>query len=199
LCSKGNQACAFAKMGYAGYSPGNQVADKLTPLEQAMRALPLDKAAETLELIEKLTRNVVRNPAEDKFRHIKLTNPKIAAAITDVPFAVDILKEMGWVEDGEGLALPASVRLAHEKEVVAIIDVKDFYKKEQEAQKRREAQARKAALDPEKEALFKKMEEDRKEKEAEGPVTKGSKAQNIGGGGKVVTAADLGIGASGGG
>eukprot|EP00930_Biecheleria_cincta_P011179 TRINITY_DN11375_c0_g2_i1.p1 TRINITY_DN11375_c0_g2~~TRINITY_DN11375_c0_g2_i1.p1 ORF type:complete len:105 (+),score=15.09 TRINITY_DN11375_c0_g2_i1:122-436(+) len=82
-------------MGYAGYSPGNQVADKLTPLQQALRALPLDKAADTLELIEKLTRNVVRNPAEDKFRHIKLTNPKIAAVITDVPFAVDILKEMG--------------------------------------------------------------------------------------------------------
>eukprot|EP00930_Biecheleria_cincta_P011178 TRINITY_DN11375_c0_g1_i2.p2 TRINITY_DN11375_c0_g1~~TRINITY_DN11375_c0_g1_i2.p2 ORF type:complete len:197 (+),score=58.26 TRINITY_DN11375_c0_g1_i2:32-622(+) len=191
--------CLFAKMGYAGYSPGNQVADKLTPLEQALRAVPLGKAAETLELIEKLTRNVVRNPAEDKFRHIKLTNPKIAATISDVPFAVDILEEMGWVEEGEGLQLPASVRLAHEKEVVAIIDAKDFYTKEQEAQKRREAQARKAALDPEREALLKKMEEDRREKEAEGPVTKGSKAQSVGSGEKVVTAADLGIGASGGG
>lgn len=185
-------------MGYAGYSPGNQVAEKLSPLQQALRALPLDKAAETLELIEKLTRNVVRNPAEDKFRHIKLTNPKIAAVITHVPFAVDILKEMGWVEEGEGLELPASVRLAHEKEVISIIDVKDFYKKEQVTQKSREAQARKTALDPEKEALLKKMEADRKEKDAEGPVTRGSKAQSLGGG-QVVTAADLGIGASGGG
>merc|ERR1719361_398945 len=110
-------------MGYAGYAPGNRVADKLTPLQQALRALPLHQAMETLDIIEKLTRNVVRNPKEDKFRKIKLSNPKIAAAITDVPFAVDILREMGWVEIPDGLVLPASVRLAHETEVVAIIDV----------------------------------------------------------------------------
>merc|ERR1719414_1095195 len=113
-------------MGYAGYAPGNQIADKLSPLQQALRALPLEQAQETLELIEKLTRNVVRNPAEEKFRRIKLLNPKIAAAITEVPFAVDALKEMGWAEDGDGLSLPPSVRLLHEREVVGIIDAKEY-------------------------------------------------------------------------
>mmetsp|Transcript_90422 Transcript_90422/g.161094 ORF Transcript_90422/g.161094 Transcript_90422/m.161094 type:complete len:187 (-) Transcript_90422:229-789(-) len=186
-------------MGYAGYSPGNQVADKLTPLQQALRALPLSQATETLDIIEKLTRNVTRNPTEDKFRKIKLSNPKIAAAITDVPYAVDILKEMGWVEDPEGLVLPASVRLAHETEVVGIIDARDFYKKEAEAQKRREAMARKLADDPEKEALLKKAEMDRKEKEAEGPVLHGSKAKKLGDGSNIMTAGDLGIGKSSGG
>mmetsp|Transcript_65477 Transcript_65477/g.203039 ORF Transcript_65477/g.203039 Transcript_65477/m.203039 type:complete len:186 (+) Transcript_65477:82-639(+) len=185
-------------MGYAGYSPGNKIADKLTPLQQALRALPLDKAQETLELIEKLTRNVVRNPGEEKFRRIKLSNPKISAAITEVPFAVDALKEMGWVEDGDGLALPPSVRLVHEKDVVAIIDAKDFYKKEEENERRRQVAARKAPS-TEKEALMQQMEADRKEKDAEGPVTQGSKAQKLGDGPNIMRAGDVGIGKSAGG
>jgi hypothetical protein len=186
-------------MGYAGYSPGNQIADKLTPLQQALRALPLAKAAETLELIDKLTRNVVRNPAEEKFRHIKLTNPKIAAAITDVEFAVDALKEMGWVDDEDGsLTLPSSVRLAHEVEVLALIDAKDYYKKEAENEKRRQMRSSKAA-DPEKQALLKKLEADRLEKAAEGPVTKSSVAQKLGEGPNILRAGDIGIGKNGGG
>mmetsp|Transcript_87663 Transcript_87663/g.272654 ORF Transcript_87663/g.272654 Transcript_87663/m.272654 type:complete len:186 (+) Transcript_87663:83-640(+) len=185
-------------MGYAGYSPGNKIADKLTPLQQALRALPLDKAQETLELIEKLTRNVVRNPGEEKFRRIKLSNPKISAAITEVPFAVDALKEMGWVEDGDGLALPPTVRLVHEKDVVAIIDAKDFYKKEEENERRRQAAARKAP-NAEKDALMKQMEADRKEKDAEGPVTQASVAKELGDGPNIMRAGDVGIGKSAGG
>jgi len=185
-------------MGYAGYAPGNTVADKLTPLQQALRALPLDKAQETLELIEKLTRNVVRNPAEEKFRRIKLSNPKIAAAITEVPFAVDVLREMGWAEDADGLVLPPDVRLVHEREVVGIIDAKDHFKKEEENERRRQAAARKAP-DAAKEALMKQMEADRKEKDAEGPVTRGSVAQKLGDGPNIVRAGDVGIGKSAGG
>mmetsp|Transcript_13038 Transcript_13038/g.35785 ORF Transcript_13038/g.35785 Transcript_13038/m.35785 type:complete len:186 (-) Transcript_13038:212-769(-) len=185
-------------MGYAGYSPGNTVADKLTPLQQALRALPLDKAQETLELIDKLTRNIVRNPTEEKFRRIKLTNPKIAAAITEVPFAVDVLKEMGWVEDGDGLALPPDVRLLHEQEVIGIIDAKDYFKKEEENERRRQVAARKAP-DADKEALMKQMEVDRKEKDAEGPVTHGSVAKKLGDGPNIMRAGDLGIGKSAGG
>mmetsp|Transcript_27037 Transcript_27037/g.81474 ORF Transcript_27037/g.81474 Transcript_27037/m.81474 type:complete len:186 (-) Transcript_27037:93-650(-) len=185
-------------MGYAGYSPGNKIADKLTPLQQALRALPLDRAQETLELIDKLTRNVVRNPGEEKFRRIKLSNPKISAAITEVPFAVDALKEMGWVEDGDGLALPPTVRLVHEKDVVAIIDAKDFYKKEEENERRRQAAARKAP-NAEKDALMKQMEADRKEKDAEGPVTQASVAQKLGDGPNIMRAGDVGIGKSAGG
>jgi len=42
------------------------------------------------------------------------------------------MKEMGWVveesPDGECLVLPPSVRFVHEREVIAIIDAKDYYK-----------------------------------------------------------------------
>eukprot|EP00933_Yihiella_yeosuensis_P039976 TRINITY_DN3417_c6_g1_i1.p2 TRINITY_DN3417_c6_g1~~TRINITY_DN3417_c6_g1_i1.p2 ORF type:complete len:186 (+),score=61.09 TRINITY_DN3417_c6_g1_i1:74-631(+) len=185
-------------MGYAGYSPGMKVAESLTPLEQALRSLPLDKALESLELIEKLTRNVVRNPTDDKFRRIKLGNPKIAAAITDVTGAVDLLNVMGWVQEGEELTLPSAVTLAHEKEVIGIIDAKDWYKKEEEKEKRRQMAARKD-FDADKQALKDKMEQDRKEKAAEGPVTRGSVAKKLGDGPNIMRAADLGIGQNSGG
>merc|ERR550514_1882529 len=103
-------------MGYAGYAPGDQNRTvTLSPLEKALRGMPLEKAMEALEIMEKLVRNVVRNPNEDKFRRIKLSNPKIAAAITNVPGAVDALKVMGWIETPDGLALPMSVSFAEEK------------------------------------------------------------------------------------
>merc|ERR1712046_173755 len=100
--------------GYAGYAPGanSRVADRRTPLEEALRSLPVDKAMETLELIEKLTRNVVRSPDEEKFTHVKFSNPKIAATVRDVSNAISLMKEMGWQEEPEGLALPPSIRFA---------------------------------------------------------------------------------------
>ena len=84
----------FDTMGYAGYAPGanSRMPDKLTPLQQAMRQLPLEQAAETLAIIEKLTRNVVRNPSEDKFRKINLTNAKIIQVIVQVPNAIELSK-----------------------------------------------------------------------------------------------------------
>jgi len=184
-------------MGYAGYAPGNKVADALTPLQQALRSLPLDKALETLELLEKITRNVVRNPGEEKFRSIKLTNAKIAEAVADAPAMVDVLQEMGWVKEDEVLVLPPSVRLAHEVHVVGLIDTKDYYKKEIENDKRN--QSRTAKMSDENKDQLKKAELDRKEKDAEGPVTQGSIAKKLGDGPNIMRAGDVGIGKSAGG
>merc|ERR550532_1607602 len=110
---------------------------------------------------------------------------------------------MGWISkeiEGEGrvLELPSSLRFRHESEVIAIIDAKDYYKKEAEHEMRRQARARKDKSADE-EAMQKQIEADRKEKEAEGPVTRASVAKEIGGGAHVVSAKDLGIGQSRGG
>lgn len=186
-------------MGYAGYAPGanSKMAEKATPLQQALKSLPLEQAQDTLEILEKLIRNIVRNPTEEKFRTIKLQNPKIAAAITNVPGAVEILTEMGFQSDGENMVLPGDKRLAHETEVVGIIESKDHYKKEEEIERKRAMRARKE-VDSEAQALKEKLELDRKEKEADGPVTQSSKRQDLGEG-KKVTAGDIGIGKSSGG
>mmetsp|Transcript_9265 Transcript_9265/g.23873 ORF Transcript_9265/g.23873 Transcript_9265/m.23873 type:complete len:234 (+) Transcript_9265:62-763(+) len=96
-------------------------------LKDALCALPAANAPVTLDLIEKLTQNVARNPTDEKFRRIKLSNPKIGAAITNVPGAVDALKLLGWVEAPDGLALPESVRFDLGMEVVTIIEAKEHF------------------------------------------------------------------------
>jgi len=94
--------------------------------------------------------------------------------------------------------LPPSVRFVHEREVIAIIDAKDYYKSELEADRRRQIAARKAP-DAQKEQLMRQMEADRKEKDAEGPITQGSKAQSLGNGPNIMRASDIGIGQAAGG
>jgi hypothetical protein len=186
-------------MGYAGYAPGanSRMADKLTPLQEALRQLPLEQALETLAIIEKLTRNVVRNPGETKFRKINLTNEKIKKVIADVPNAIELFKEMGWVQEGEALELPDGVRLAHEVHVVGIIEAQDYYKTQAQKEHSRQVRASKE-VDSDTAKLREKIEADRKEKAAEGPVTKGSVAQKIGDG-QMAGCKDLGIGQSSGG
>jgi hypothetical protein len=188
-------------MGYAGYAPGanSRMADKLTPLQQALRSLPLERALDTLAIIEKLTRNTVRQPGEGKFRKINLANEKIKNAITDVPNAVDLLKEMGWAEgaDADSLELPQGVRLVHETHVIGIIEAQDYYKDQAQKEHSRQVRASKE-VDAETAKLREKIEADRKEKAAEGPVTKGSVPQKKGDG-SVMRASDLGIGQSKGG
>jgi len=169
--------------------------------EQALRSLPLDKAEECLEIMEKLTRNVVSNPGEEKFRKLKLTNKKINDTITAVPGAVPILREMGWVDgpsDAEPtLVLPAGVRLDFQEHVVKLIEVKDFYKKEHEKEKRQKHRDDRDADDPDKQALRLEMERDRKEREAaalnSGP-TRSSQAKKMGEGPNIMRAGDIGIG-----
>eukprot|EP00929_Paragymnodinium_shiwhaense_P118087 TRINITY_DN8976_c0_g1_i2.p1 TRINITY_DN8976_c0_g1~~TRINITY_DN8976_c0_g1_i2.p1 ORF type:complete len:187 (-),score=68.38 TRINITY_DN8976_c0_g1_i2:473-1033(-) len=186
-------------MGYAGYAPGanSKMAEKATDLQQALKNLPVEQAQETLEILDKLIRNVVRNPTEEKFRTIKLGNPKIAAAITNVPGAVEVLQEMGFKSDGENMVLPAETRLVHEVHVVDLINAKDHYKKEEELERKRAMRARKD-VDADTEALRQQLELDRKEKDADGPVMHGSKPKDLGTGQKM-TAGDIGIGKSSGG
>jgi hypothetical protein len=189
-------------MGYGGYSPGQQVADQLTDFERALRSLPLEQADDTLEILEKLTRNVVRNPREAKFRQIKLSNRKIAETITDVPGAVDVLRNMGWVDgpgdDGPTLVLPDGVRLAFETEVVKLIDIKDFYKKTREKAKLNQRREDLAAADPEKRAIMEQLELDRRETATRGPAV-ASHSKKLGDGPNIMRAGDIGIGQSAGG
>ena len=62
---------------------------------------------------EPFARQVV-NPSDDKYRRLRLSNPKIAAALVDVPGAVDALLAMGWerdANDADFLVCPKGVRV----------------------------------------------------------------------------------------
>jgi hypothetical protein len=186
-------------MGYAGYAPGanSRLADALSPLQQALRNLSVEGVQEILDLLKKLTENVVRNPGEEKFRRVRLTNAKIAAAVAESPAMLDVLKEMGWVEEDGVMVLPPSVRLAHEIHVIGIIDAKAWWKKEEENEKRRQMRARKET-GADTDTIRKQLELDRQERAADGPVTRSSVPKQLGEGTKM-TAGDIGIGKSSGG
>merc|ERR1711933_36907 len=183
-----------AAMGYAGYAPGenSRMTEALSVYERALRGLPLEQWEDTLELIEKLTRNVVRNPRDEKFRKIRLTNKKIAECVADVPGAIDLMRTMGWsdgtVEEGDPcLVLPADVKLDFQEHVGKIVDVKSYYRKEKEDAKRREARQDRIEADPELRALKEKMDKDRAEVAAKGPA-QASVAQKLGDGPNITRA-----------
>lgn len=192
-------------MGYAGYSPGlnSRMQGPLSEFEKALRGLPPDQAAETLDILEKLTRNAVRSPKELKFRKIKLTNKKIMETITEVEGAVNILREMGWVDgEEEGapiLELPDGTSLTFELHVVKLIEIKDWYKKELENRKRAKTREERDASDPAKAALMEKLKQDALERAAREQPAQASVARRIEGGANIVRASDLGIGQSAGG
>jgi len=199
------RGAAVPAMGYAGYAPGanSRATEALSEYERALRSLPLDKWEETLELIEKLTRNVVRNPSDEKFRKIRLTNKKIAECIAEVPGATELLLTMGWVpsttEEGEAcLVLPDAVTFDFQGHVGKIVDAKPWYRKEREDAKRREARLERIDADPELKALKEKMDQDRAEVAAKGPA-QASHAQKLGDGPNITRASDIGIGKSAGG
>jgi len=120
-------------MGYAGYAPGNQVAEPLSDLEQALRSIPGGQALEALDVLEKLLRNVVQTPGEEKFRRIRLANEKIAKAIGSAPGAVEALLQMGWVQqrqhDEETLVLPPAVILDFPNHINKVLEAKDYFQK----------------------------------------------------------------------
>lgn len=149
-------------MGYYGLGPGTKVADQLSVLEQLLRKLPLATALEALELLEKITRNVVQNPTEEKFRQLKISNAKLAPVLS-LPAAQDIMRDMGWEVDGERMVLPSAVKLDFQKHVGKIVDAKPYYKKALEEEKK----AKKISSDPKKAEALRQLELDRREREAD--------------------------------
>jgi len=149
--------------GYYGLGPGNKVADKLTPLETALRKFPLENGIEILNFLEKIARNIVSSPSEEKFRKVKISNPKFSAA-------EDALKELGFQREGELLVLTG--RLDFQQHVVKIIEAKDFYQKQAEKAKK----ADRLANDPGKAAMLQQLELDRRERAA-GVAAKANKPQ----------------------
>merc|ERR1712159_704853 len=84
-------------------------------------------------------RNIAQNPKEEKFRKIRLNNPKINEAITSVDFALQALLEMGWKLDTVNstdqdcfLILDPSIKVDYPTHVNEIVDTKDIYKKREE-------------------------------------------------------------------
>jgi len=75
------------------------VADKT----MALLGLPKAKQDASLTIITKLLQNLVKEPGNEKFRSVRLSNAKIKAAIGDIPEAKAVMLACGFVEQGENL------------------------------------------------------------------------------------------------
>jgi hypothetical protein len=98
----------------AGYfSTTNQIKDKATPLQACLSQV---SSLDSLQIIEKLCYNAIVSPQEEKFRKVKLQNPKIQTHLVKVPNALDVMVHLGWeqecsADDGDVLVLPKGVSL----------------------------------------------------------------------------------------
>lgn len=113
---------------------------------------------------------------------MRLTNEKIAAVLVAVEGAKDVMLTMGWIEEGEFLVFPAGVQLSFNKEVRDIEDAKTKLKKATEQAVMRAACGKKTET-PEMKRLREQLEADKKERAAQGPITKPSVAVPKGQGG----------------
>ena len=131
-------------MAYSVKYSTTNAQENLTPLDRALRSI---ESMESLTTINKITRNITKNPDEKKFRRLRLTNAKIAALLVEVPGCLDALGEMGWArseEDADFLEIAG--KLGFDK-VRAIESAFDHRTKEDDKnqQRRVAARAKKAA------------------------------------------------------
>eukprot|EP00392_Amoebophrya_sp_AT5.2_P007399 g7413.t1 len=117
----------------------------LLPWEESLRNIPPEQAEASLTIIEKLIQNVVKDPVNEKFKRIKLSNPKIHANITQIDPALEALLLMGWeLLDEDTLFLPDDLMLNVSDYPGRIMEAKAWFAKAGRAAK----QVGKNALTP---------------------------------------------------
>ena len=67
----------------------------------------IPSATPSLKTLKTLVGNIVKDPKEEKFHSIKLTNPKIKERLCATPQSITLLKSLGFVEADGVLRIPA--------------------------------------------------------------------------------------------
>ncbi|KAJ1621321.1 hypothetical protein T492DRAFT_1071449 [Pavlovales sp. CCMP2436] len=127
-----------------------------------------------VETAAKLADNVLKNPTEDKFRHIKTSNPKVHERLIRPTGGESFLLSLGWRRAGEMLSLPADVGAQAMADAVAALSARYEAEAKAKADKEREKlrverEASMRARTLEKDRLRAAMLADRKEIQARGP------------------------------
>ena len=179
-------------MAYAGYAPGHRVVER-SPLEEALLEIG---DAETLDVLERLARNVARSPREEKYRRVKTSNERIRRALVTTwnGAGMRALMAMGWRRDGEAMTLDAGTATTM-RDVRAIDEARIALRRRQEEDVRARIRARALANDLRRAALREAVAADKAERAAAGPVTTGSRLAPKGAGG-MACARDIGAAGS---
>lgn len=65
--------------------------------------LGTDKLLEILQVMNSLLCNIISKPEEQKYKTLKLSNPKIAATIGSCPAAVSMFRHLCFVDSGDSM------------------------------------------------------------------------------------------------
>lgn len=83
-------------------------------------------AGGAVEVVLKLLRNVVREPGNDKFRRIRMGNPKIKEAVGEVKGGVELLECLGFELREEGGEVWATIPVPSEEQLAAVREAVSF-------------------------------------------------------------------------
>lgn len=161
-------------MGYYSQPPAKLPPGKSTPLQSCLWSI---SQLETLEILEKIIRNITIQPTEAKYRSLKLNNAKIAATIGSDEYALEALHLLGWTEEAGVLSLEQG-KVFTMKEVKEILNAQDRLKRSQKDLSRSKSAA-KLPTNSEQEKIKALLDADRRERQCHGPITEPSIAQNL--------------------
>lgn len=105
----------------------SRIKDQLSPLDRTLRGLPTGIALEALSLLEKISRKILLQPGEEKWRRLSKFNAKLLPILGNKA-GLNIMRELGWQVDRDYLVLPYSVQLEFKQHVSKIIDARHYYK-----------------------------------------------------------------------
>jgi UBX domain-containing protein 6 len=115
----------------------------------------------SVEVVLRLLRNIVKEPANAKFRRIRMGNPKIREAVTEVAGGVELLEIVGFGLKEEGGEMWAILEEAPKEEKIGLINkVIGFLepRKEEQEEPRAEAKPSDAPAETEEQVEPKKVD-----------------------------------------
>jgi len=149
-------------------------------------ALSDTKVRPALDMMSKMVANIAKAPAEDKYRKVRLSNPKVAEGLVFVPGARQFLRALGWqlVEgeaegpkeflalpvEGDGVAQAAAQQAAVASLVQASAAAVEKRRLDELEARKKEAAEKAAKVKAEREAMKAAMARDRAEVAARGPA-----------------------------
>lgn len=128
--------------------------------------MPFGTAIQALDLVETLTRMIIQNPSEEKFRRLRCANEKLQP-IFGTAQGRAVMAEMGWKLDESSEALVLSQQQARKldfpQHIAKILDTKSYFGKQIEKEKNAK---RNAGMDKNKTQLLQEIQNDRRERGA---------------------------------
>jgi len=131
-------------------------------------------------MMAKMTANIVKAPTEEKYRKVRLSNPKVAEGLVHVKGARQFLRALGWqlVEteflqlpvEGDGATQAAAQQAAVTQLTAAVAAASEKRRIEELESRRKEAAEKAAKAKAERDAMKAALARDRAEVAARGPA-----------------------------